>query len=128
MDNPNINEFGRFFRRHSYNGKQIDRILLAILGLIATMGDIYGWDVRYPVEKMFKLVSDENNLRRVLGGDILDLIINLITHENCGCYVLVYDDNDTPIYIEPNHDRFIETVAGYTHEYYLVGSDSANKG
>ena len=126
--NPNIDELGRSHRRHSYSDdKQENRPLLAIFGLIATLADIDGWDKSYPIEKMFKLVSDEPNLRQLLGEDILSLKANLVSQASSGCYHLINDNDVALVAIEPNRERFNQAVVGYRHEVYLVGPDSADK-
>lgn len=117
----NIDEYGRSFHRHLYTNNQTARPIPAILGLLATLADIYSWEVSYPIEKMFKLVGGEDNLRHVLGENILMLGASLILHETCGFYTLVYNDDEALVAIKPDHETFLKTVVGYHHEIYSVG-------
>lgn len=123
----NLDEFGRLFKRHRYYDGGLELSHSIILGLLATLAGIYGWDKTYPIEKMLKLINEEYNLPSILGDNLLTLKANLVKNEPNGGYNLVYNDDQALIGIKPNHQQFLEAIMECKHELYTMGSDSTGK-
>lgn len=120
--NRNIDENGRYIRRHLYQNDNFDRAHLAILGLLSTKTETYGYEVIFSVGSLYRLVFDDLGLDTVLGKDELTFSANLVLYGSKGEYDLVFDDDNRLIGIKPNRERLLLTIGQCVDQPYLVGS------
>lgn len=120
--NRNIDENGRYIRRHLYQNNNLDRVHLAILGLLSTKTETYGYQETFTVESLYRLVTDDLGLDNVLGKDQLAFSANLVFFGSKGEYDLVFDGDNRLIGIKPNFERLRLTLSQCIDQPYLVGS------
>lgn len=120
--NRNIDENGRYVRRHLYQNNNFDRAHLAILGLLSTKTETYGFEEIFTVGSLYLLVAGDLGLDATLGKDELTFSANLVLYGPKGEYDLVFDGDNRLIGIKPNRERLLLTISQCVDQPYLVGS------